>query len=77
MIHSRTADWAAHRGHKAVIVVEGRDAAARAAVTKRITQGLNPRICRRIRAPASARLEVPVWVDSGHWRSQVHFGLQL
>src|SRR5271163_2638769 len=39
-------DWVAHTGRKVVIIFEGRDAAGKGGVIKRITQRLNPRICR-------------------------------
>lgn len=46
-------DWVAATGHKVVIIFEGRDAAGKGGVIKRITQRLNPRtfaawlLCRR------------------------------
>lgn len=39
-------DWVADSGHKVVVIFEGRDAAGKGGVIKRITQRLNPRICR-------------------------------
>src|ERR1700733_3040477 len=39
-------DWIAHTGQKVVVIFEGRDAAGKGGVIKRITQRLNPRICR-------------------------------
>ena len=51
-------DWVAHTGYKLVVLFEGRDAAGKGGVIKRITQRLNPRICRvgcatgSVRAPA-------------------------
>ena len=39
-------DWVVSTGHKVVILFEGRDAAGKGGVIKRITQRLNPRICR-------------------------------
>eukprot|EP01031_Cornospumella_fuschlensis_P010560 gene10560-12934_t len=39
-------DWVQHSGHKVVILFEGRDAAGKGGVIKRITQRLNPRVCR-------------------------------
>jgi len=38
-------DWIVHSGHKVVILFEGRDAAGKGGVIKRITQRLNPRVC--------------------------------
>ena len=37
-------DWVATTRHKVVIVFEGRDAADKGGVIKRITQRLNPRV---------------------------------
>ena len=39
-------DWVVNTGHKVVILFEGRDAAGKGGVIKRITQRLNPRVCR-------------------------------
>lgn len=39
-------DWVVQSRHKLVILFEGRDAAGKGGVIKRITQRLNPRICR-------------------------------
>ena len=39
-------DWVVKTGHKVVILFEGRDAAGKGGVIKRITQRLNPRVCR-------------------------------
>ncbi len=37
-------NWVVHTGHKVVILFEGRDAAGKGGVIKRITQRLNPRV---------------------------------
>ncbi|NJL87730.1 MAG: polyphosphate kinase 2 [Leptolyngbyaceae cyanobacterium SM1_1_3] len=39
-------EWAKYKGLKIVVVFEGRDAAGKGGVIKRITDCLNPRICR-------------------------------
>lgn len=39
-------EWVKHQGLKVVVVFEGRDAAGKGGVIKRITESLNPRICR-------------------------------
>ena len=39
-------DWVVASKHKVVILFEGRDAAGKGGVIKRITQRLNPRVCR-------------------------------
>jgi len=39
-------EWIKHKGLKIVVIFEGRDAAGKGGVIKRITESLNPRICR-------------------------------
>ena len=39
-------DWVQHSGEKIAVLFEGRDAAGKGGVIKRITQRLNPRVCR-------------------------------
>jgi polyphosphate kinase 2 len=39
-------EWIKEKGLKAVVIFEGRDAAGKGGVIKRITEALNPRICR-------------------------------
>jgi len=39
-------EWVKHEGLKVVVLFEGRDAAGKGGVIKRITECLNPRICR-------------------------------
>ena len=45
-------DWVVRTKHKVVIIFEGRDAAGKGGVIKRITQRLNPRVCRVAALPA-------------------------
>ena len=45
-------DWIVHSGHRLVVIFEGRDAAGKGGVIKRITQRLNPRVCRVAALPA-------------------------
>jgi polyphosphate kinase 2 (PPK2 family) len=45
-------DWVVKTGHRMVILFEGRDAAGKGGVIKRITQRLNPRVCRVAALPA-------------------------
>ena len=45
-------EWIKDKGLKVVTVFEGRDAAGKGGVIKRITQHLNPRICRVVALPA-------------------------
>jgi polyphosphate kinase 2 (PPK2 family) len=49
-------DWVLHQKLKVVVIFEGRDSAGKGGVIKRITQRLNPRICRvaALRRPTSA-----------------------
>src|SRR5687767_11984876 len=39
-------EWVKNRGLKVVVVFEGRDAAGKGGVIKKITEPLNPRVCR-------------------------------
>ncbi len=39
-------DWVQHEKKKVVVLFEGRDSAGKGGVIKRITQRLNPRVCR-------------------------------
>ena len=39
-------EWIRHEGKRIVVLFEGRDAAGKGGVIKRITQPLNPRVCR-------------------------------
>lgn len=54
-------DWIVHSGHKLVIVFEGRDAAGKGGIIKRITQRLNPRVCRVAALPAPNDRERTQW----------------
>jgi len=54
-------DWVAHTRHKLVIVFEGRDAAGKGGVIKRITQRLNPRVARVVALPAPSDRERTQW----------------
>jgi polyphosphate kinase len=54
-------DWVAHSGHKVVILFEGRDAAGKGGMIKRITQRLNPRVCRVVALPAPNDRERTQW----------------
>jgi polyphosphate kinase 2 len=54
-------DWIAHNGKKAVVIFEGRDAAGKGGVIKRITQRLNPRVCRVVALPAPSERERGQW----------------
>lgn len=54
-------DWVVETNHKVVILFEGRDAAGKGGVIKRITQRLNPRVCRVAALPAPNTRERTQW----------------
>ena len=54
-------DWVAHEKRKIVVLFEGRDSAGKGGVIKRITQRLNPRICRAVALPAPNERERTQW----------------
>jgi len=57
----RLQDWVLARRQKVVIVFEGRDAAGKGGAIKRITQRLNPRVCRAVALPAPNDRERTQW----------------
>ena len=54
-------DWVVATGHKVVVIFEGRDAAGKGGAIKRITQRLNPRVCRVSALPAPNDRERTQW----------------
>jgi polyphosphate kinase 2 len=54
-------DWIVETGHRMVIVCEGRDAAGKGGVIKRVTQRLNPRVARVAALPAPSSREKTQW----------------
>lgn len=54
-------DWVAHNKIKVAVIFEGRDAAGKGGVIKRITQRLNPRVCRVVALPAPSERERTQW----------------
>ncbi len=54
-------DWVVHEKLKVVVIFEGRDAAGKGGVIKRITQRLNPRVCRVAALPAPSERERTQW----------------
>jgi len=54
-------DWIVSSGHRLVVIFEGRDAAGKGGVIKRITQRLNPRMCRVAALPAPNNRERTQW----------------
>ena len=57
----RLQDWVVHQGLKVVVLFEGRDAAGKGGVIKRITQRLNPRVCRVVALTAPSVRERSQW----------------
>jgi polyphosphate kinase 2 len=53
--------WVQHHKLKVVVIFEGRDSAGKGGVIKRITQRLNPRICRVAALPAPSERERTQW----------------
>ncbi|MBQ4826193.1 polyphosphate kinase 2 [Leisingera sp. HS039] len=54
-------DWVQNSGAKVCILFEGRDAAGKGGVIKRITQRLDPRVARVVALPAPNRREQSQW----------------
>ena len=54
-------DWVVHTGERVVVLFEGRDAAGKGGAIKRITQRLNPRVCRVAALPAPNDREKTQW----------------
>lgn len=57
-------EWVKHKGLRVVIIFEGRDAAGKGGVIKRIAECLNPRICR------IAALGIPTEREKTQWYFQ-------
>jgi len=54
-------EWVKFNGLKVVVVFEGRDAAGKGGTIKRITESLNPRVCRVVALPAPTSREKSQW----------------
>src|SRR5262249_7010805 len=54
-------DWVVHNKLKVVVIFEGRDAAGKGGMIKRISQRLNPRVCRVVALPAPNERERTQW----------------
>jgi polyphosphate kinase 2 len=54
-------DWVVTQKLKVVVLFEGRDAAGKGGAIKRITQRLNPRVCRVVALPAPSERERSQW----------------
>lgn len=57
----RLQDWVVQQKLKVVVLFEGRDAAGKGGAIKRITQRLNPRVCRVVALPAPNERERTQW----------------
>jgi polyphosphate kinase len=54
-------EWIKHAGLRVVVIFEGRDAAGKGGTIKRITESLNPRICRVVALAAPTERERTQW----------------
>ncbi len=54
-------EWIKAKGLKVVVLFEGRDAAGKGGVIKRITESLNPRICRVVALGTPSEKEKTAW----------------
>ena len=54
-------EWIKEKGLKVVVIFEGRDAAGKGGTIKRITQSLNPRICRVVALGTPTEREKTQW----------------
>ena len=54
-------EWIKHEGLKVIVIFEGRDAAGKGGVIKRITQRLNPRVCRVVALGTPTEREKSQW----------------
>jgi len=54
-------EWIKHKGLKVVVIFEGRDAAGKGGVIKRITESLSPRICRIVALGTPTEREKTQW----------------
>ena len=54
-------EWVKHEGLRVVVLFEGRDAAGKGGAIKRITESLNPRICRVVALGTPTEREKTQW----------------
>ena len=54
-------EWIRHKGLKVTVIFEGRDAAGKGGTIKRITQSLNPRVCRVVALGTPTEREKSQW----------------
>ena len=57
----KMADWVKREGQRVVVVFEGRDAAGKGGVIKRISEHISPRVCRVVALPAPTEREKSEW----------------
>ncbi len=57
-------DWVEATGERVCVLFEGRDSAGKGGVIKRITQRLNPRICRVVAWPSQLNVSAPNGISS-------------
>jgi polyphosphate kinase 2 (PPK2 family) len=62
-------DWMVHRKLKVVVLFEGRDAAGKGGVIKRVTQRLNPRSCKVVRCRRRPSASAPSGTSSATCRT--------
>jgi len=54
-------EWIKHKGLRVVVIFEGRDAAGKGSAIKRITETLNPRVCRVVALATPTEREKTQW----------------
>ena len=54
-------EWIRHEGLRVVVLFEGRDAAGKGGAIKRITESLNPRVCRVVALGTPTEREKTQW----------------
>ena len=57
----KMAEWVKTSGERVVVIFEGRDAAGKGGVIKRITEHLNPRIARVVALPVPSERQTTQW----------------
>jgi hypothetical protein len=57
-------EWVRHKALKIVVIFEGRDGAGKGGAIQRITDSLNPRICRVVALPAPPSARKPSGISS-------------
>ena len=57
-------EWVKAKGLKVVVIFEGRDAAGKGGVIKRIVQNLNPRVCRVVALATPTDKEKSQWYSA-------------